>query len=360
MREPIRFGLSGFDYGHQLAFATALRDHPEAEIAGVADAPGDSPQAQDRARNLAEDAGAPRYEDPDALIEAQSPDAVSVCLPPARNPEFVAEMASRGIHVMSEKPPAADLAGAERIVEAVREGGIRFTFGYHAARFARPVSRAIGAVRAGEVGEVRVLNATHLQVKGPRFTISVEEARRRKEAGEPSVGELANFGGYVFLALSAYAGAPATDVYCEQDAFFYESYRIAEIEDLSVVSLQYANGVVATCVIGRTPTKSLPTTDVRHEIIGSGGVLHVNSLDERIFVYGEFEDGDEFERGGFDTPGFGPESWRLYVDDFVRAIIDERDPELTAEDALEFQRTLEAVYQSAATGQPQSCGEVDA
>ena len=40
------------------------------------------------------------------------------------------------------------------------------------------------------------------------------------------------------------------------------------------------------------------------------------------------------------------------MDDFLRAIIDDRDPELTAEDALEFQRTLEAAYESAATGQP--------
>jgi predicted dehydrogenase len=329
--DSIRCALIGFDYGHQSAFGTALKDDPKAQIVGVADMPDAPEEAVARGRDFAELCGAAYFDEPWALMEAEAPDAVSLCLPPERNPQIVAEMAARGVHVMSEKPPAPDLAGTEAIVRAVRDAGIRFTFGFHASRFARPVSRAIGRVRGGHVGDVRVLNGTHLQVKGPRYTISVEEARRRGEAGEPSVGELANFGGYIFLAFSAYADAPVTSVYCEQDAFSYESYRIAEIEDLSVVSLEYANGVVATCVIGRTTTKSLPTTDVRHEIIGSGGVLHVNAMSERIFVYGEFEDGDQFNRGGFDTPTYGPESWRLYVDDFLRAIIDDRDPELTAE-----------------------------
>ncbi len=350
MSERIRCAVIGFDYGHQGAFATALMDNPNAEIVGVGDMPDAPEEAVDRGTTLSQRCGVPYFDDPWALMDAVEPGAVSLCLPPERNPEVVVEMAARGVHVMSEKPPAVDIAGTQSIAEAVRDAGIRFTFGYHASRFARPVARAIGQVRGGEVGQVRVLNGTHLQVKGPRYTISIEEAKRRREAGEPSVGELANFGGYIFLAFSAYADAPVSSVYCEQDAFFYESYQIAEIEDLSVISLEYANGAVGTCVVGRTTTKSMPTTDVRHEVIGSDGVLHVNAMDERIFVYGEFEDTDEFNRGGFDTPTYGPESWRLYADDFIRAIIDDRDPELTAEDALEFQRTLEAAYESAATG----------
>lgn len=349
MRDPIRCALIGFDYGHQGAFATALLDHPNAQIVGVAE-PGASEAARARAREFAERCGVRCYDDPWALMDAETPKAVSLCLPPERNPAVVAEMAARGVHVLSEKPPAADLAGAELIADTVRETGIRFTFGFHAARFAPSVARAIGAVRGGRVGEVRVLSGMYLQVKGPRYTISVEEARRRVEAEEPSVGELANFGGYVFLAFSAFAGAPVRSVYCEQNAFFYDSYRIAGIEDLAVVSLEYVNGVVATCVIGRTPTKSLPNADVRFEVIGSEGVLHVNSLAERIFVYGDFSDGDQFDRGGFEAPTYGPQSWRLYVDDFLCAILEGRDPELTAEDALEYQRTLEAAYESAATG----------
>ncbi len=350
---PLRCGIIGFDYGHQGAFAGSLANHPDAQIVGVADLPDAPPAARERGHEFAAGAGVPYFDDLAELLDAQAPEAVSLCLPPARNPEIVVELASHGVHVMSEKPVADDLTGARRIARAVREAGVAFTFGFHAARFAPPVARAIGAVRAGRIGEVRVLNATHLQPGGPRYTISVEEAERRKAAGEPSVGELANFGGYVFLAFTAYAGARATSVYCESDAFFYESYHIAGIEDMALVSLAYETGAVASAIIGRTTTKSMPTTDVHHEIIGSGGVLHVShGLGDRAFVYGPWREGDEFERGGFDTPRFGRPSHELYVDDFVRAIGEGRDPQLTVEDALDFHATLEAAYQSARAHRP--------
>jgi len=350
---PVRCGTIGFDYGHQGAFAGSLAKHPDAAIVGVADLPDASDEARRRGRDFARQCGAPHFDDWQALLDGEAPEAVSLCAPPSRNPEIVAEMCARGVHVMSEKPVADGLDGARRIASAVCEAGVKFTFGFHAARFAMPVARAIGAVRAGRVGEVRLLNGTHLQVKGPRYTISVEEAERRRATGEPSVGELANHGGYVFLAFTAYAEARATSVYCESDAFFYESYRIAGIEDMALVSLEYDNGVVGTAVIGRTTTKSMPTTDVRHEIIGSEGVLHVNhGLGDRAFVYGEFEDIDPYTHGGFDTPTFGAPSHELYVDDFVRAIRDDREPELTVADAVEFHATLEAAYESARTHRP--------
>jgi len=353
MADPIRFGIIGFDFGHQGAFATSLAKHTDAAIAGVADLPDASEAARQRGREFAASAGTPYFDDFAELLDAEAPAAVSLCLPPARNAEVVAELCARGVHVMSEKPVAEDLDGARRIAAAVRAAGVRFTFGFHAARFAPPVARAIGAVRAGRVGTVRVLNGTHLQTKGPRYTISVEEAKRRRAAGEPSVGELANHGGYVFLAFTAYIGARATSVYCESDACFYESYRIAGIEDMALVSLQYEGGAVATAVIGRTTTKSLPATDVRHEVIGSEGVLHVtHGLSDRAFVYGPWREGDEYERGGFETPAFGRPSYELYLEDFVCAITEGRDPELTVEDAVDFHATLEAAYESARTHQP--------
>jgi predicted dehydrogenase len=353
-RRWLRCGIVGFEFGHQAAFAGALASRPEVQIAAVADLPDAADEARERGRSWAKQHGAPYYDSHQDLLEAEELDLVSLCLPPLRNPEVVEQACARGLHVMSEKPISADTAGAERIAAAVRAAGIRFTFGFHAARFARPIARAISAVRSGAVGEVRVLNCTWLQTRGPRYTISVEEARRRRAAGEPSVGELANHGGYVFLAFKALAGAPVSSVYAESDAFFYESYRIAEIDDMSLVTVEYHNGVVATAIIGRTTTQSLPTTDVRFEVIGSEGALHVgHGLGDRVFLYGDFRDGDDpHDRGGFETPTFGPPSYQLYVADFVEAILQDREPELTIEDALDYHAFLAAAHQSARAHRP--------
>lgn len=350
----LRCGIVGFDFGHQGAFAGALDALPEVAIVGVSDLADASDEARQRGRQWAEQHDAPYHDAYRELLEVGELDLVSLCLPPEKTPDIVEETCACGLHVMSEKPISVDTAGAERIAQAVRDAGVKFTFGFHAARFPGPINRAISQARSDAVGEVRVLNGTWLQSKGPRYTISVEEARRRKAAGEPCVGELANFGGYVFLAFKALAGAPVKSVYAESDAFFYESYRIAEVDDMSLVTLEYENGVVGTAIIGRTTTQSISGTDVRFEVIGSEGVLHVNyGLGDRMFVYGDFRDGDDpYDRGGFETQTFGRASHELYVADFVRAILEDREPELTIEDALDYDAFLAAALQSARTHQP--------
>ncbi|MCD6360633.1 MAG: Gfo/Idh/MocA family oxidoreductase [Armatimonadetes bacterium] len=357
MSEPLRCGIVGFDFGHQGAFAGSLAKMPEVTIAGAADLPDAPDEARARGREFAQRCGAPYFEDYADLLAAEDLDMVSLCISPARNPDLVEEMCARGIHVMSEKPVSADTAGVQRIAKAVRAAGVRFTFGFHAARFTPPVSRAVAQVRSGAVGQVRVLNGMFLQSKGPRYTIPVEEARRRRAAGEPSVGELANFGGYVFLAMRALAGAPVRSVYAETDAFFYESYRIAGIEDMALVTLEFKSGAVGTVIVGRTTTKSLPNADVRYEVIGSEGVLHVDfAHGDRMFVWGDYRDDDGYERGGLDMMNFSPPSYELYCADFVRAIIEGREPELTVDDALEFDAFLSAAYESARTHRPVALG----
>ncbi len=353
MSERLRCGIIGFEYGHQGAFAGAFAGMPDVEIAGVADLPDCSEMARARGMEFARAQCVeyvPGYAD---LLEAGEPDFVSLCIPPGKNPEVVEQMCSRGIHVMSEKPISPDSEGAERIAAAVRGAGVKFTFGFHAARFTQPVMRAIEQVRGGAIGDVRVLNGMLLQCKGPRYTISEDEARRRKAAGEPSVGELANFGGYVFLAMRAFAGAPVCSVYAETDTLFYESYRIAGIEDMALVSIEFENGVVGTAVVGRTPTKSLPYADSRYEVIGSEGVLHVDfAHGDRLFLWGEYRDDDEYERGGLDMVSISPPSHELYCRDFVDAIRDNREPGLTIDDALEFEAFLAAAYRSARAHEP--------
>lgn len=353
MSEKLRCGIIGFEYGHQGAFAGALARMADVAVVGVADLCDASEVARSRGCEFAQIQGVPYMADYGELLEAGGLDCVSLCISPEANPQVVEQTCARGIHVMSEKPISADRKGAERIAAAVRTAGVKFTFGFHAARFTQPVMRALEQVRNGAVGQVRVLTGMLLQCKGPRFTITEDEARRRRDAGEASVGELANFGGYVFLAMRAFAGAPLRSVYAETDAFFYESYRIAGIEDMALVSMEFVNGVVGTAVVGRTPTKSLPNADSRYEIIGSDGVLHVDfAHGERFFLWGDYRDDGEYERWGFDMVSISPPSHELYCRDFVDAIRDGREPGLTVDDALEYEAFLSAAYESARAHEP--------
>ncbi|GAB3615119.1 Gfo/Idh/MocA family protein [Humibacter ginsengisoli] len=62
----------------------------------------------------------------DEMLEAADLDIVHLCSPPGLHKEQAIAALRRGIHVLSEKPPALSLAELDEIAEAEREGGAWF------------------------------------------------------------------------------------------------------------------------------------------------------------------------------------------------------------------------------------------
>ena len=120
----MRFGVLGTGFWARETHAAGLAAHPAAELVGV--------WGRDLAKAKA--AGArfdvAGYDDLDALLAEC--DAVSVALPPDVQVEVAARAAAAGKDLLLEKPIALDVAGADRLVTAVRDAGVAsvvfFTF----------------------------------------------------------------------------------------------------------------------------------------------------------------------------------------------------------------------------------------
>ena len=70
-------------------------------------------------------ASAPRlYQDYCELLSAERLDIAIVCPENARHSEVAEAAAERGVHIVTEKPMAANLAEAERMAAAARKGGV--------------------------------------------------------------------------------------------------------------------------------------------------------------------------------------------------------------------------------------------
>ncbi|MBS0563833.1 MAG: Gfo/Idh/MocA family oxidoreductase [Proteobacteria bacterium] len=126
-----------------------VRANPRCTLAAVMDL------AADKAAALA--GGAPAFSDLDRFLD-QKMDAVIISTPShVREPLCLAAFA-RGLHVLSEKPLAQNLASARRIVEAARAAkrhlGGGFNMRYYPA-FAH-VKDVVASGRIGEVDHVRV------------------------------------------------------------------------------------------------------------------------------------------------------------------------------------------------------------
>jgi len=106
-----------FDHMHMGDLLRMCAGHPGVEIAGICDAEPARMQAA-----IASFALPPErvFTDPDRCLEATRPDFVILCPATARHAEYVELAARHRVHVLVEKPFAATLGEADRMIAAAR------------------------------------------------------------------------------------------------------------------------------------------------------------------------------------------------------------------------------------------------
>jgi predicted dehydrogenase len=94
---------------------------PEVEMAAIYN------RTEDKARAMMAQYGVPRYYgDWRDMIDRERPDFVDIITPPETHEEMCAYAASRGVHIVCQKPLAPDFETSRRIVETARAAGVRF------------------------------------------------------------------------------------------------------------------------------------------------------------------------------------------------------------------------------------------
>jgi predicted dehydrogenase len=125
----VRFGVLGTGFWAEKVHAAALAGHPSAELVGV--------WGRDlaKAKAVGAEFDVPGFADVDELLSQV--DAVTIALPPSVQASLAARAAAAGKHLLLEKPIALDVAGADRVVAAVRAAGVAsvvfFTFRFQPA-----------------------------------------------------------------------------------------------------------------------------------------------------------------------------------------------------------------------------------
>jgi glucose-fructose oxidoreductase len=107
-----------FDHMHMGDLLRQCHEHPEIEIAGICD---DQPG---RMQAAIANFGIPAsrvFTDPQRCLAATEPDFVILCPATARHAEYVELVAPYRVHLLLEKPFAATLAEADRMIAAARK-----------------------------------------------------------------------------------------------------------------------------------------------------------------------------------------------------------------------------------------------
>jgi len=126
---------------HARVFGT----RPDVELCGIVARRPETAQA--RARQWSTRA----YTDIDAMLAAESPDLVSVCLPNEGHVEPTSQLIRAGVALLVEKPLAFTLAEADRLVAEAADRNLFVGINFN-HRYAKAVQLAKQAIDAGRLG----------------------------------------------------------------------------------------------------------------------------------------------------------------------------------------------------------------
>src|SRR5687767_12969580 len=122
-----------FDHMHMGDNLRMAFDHPQAEIVGICD---EQPQRMQKAIG---NFGIPAdrvFTDYRKCLEQTRPDLVILCPATAKHGEWTEKVAPFDVHILMEKPFAASLAEADRMIAAMRKTGKQLAINWPLAWYA--------------------------------------------------------------------------------------------------------------------------------------------------------------------------------------------------------------------------------
>jgi predicted dehydrogenase len=172
------------------------------------------------------------------MLEKQKPDLVHVCTPPAAHVDAVVECLQAGAWVLVEKPPVLSLAEYDLIERAERPGGPYASVVYQ-HRFGSGALRLARQAAAGQLGRPMVAQCVTAWYRDAAYYRVPWRGTWAGEGGGPTMGH----GIHQMDLLLAILGD-----WAEVRAMAGRLDRAVETEDVSLASVRFASGALASVV----------------------------------------------------------------------------------------------------------------
>jgi len=295
---------------------------------------------------VAEEYGAEQAASINELLETDV-DAIYVATPANVHAEQARACAEAGKHVLCEKPLGMTVAEAEGMIELCRQKGIKLGCAFM-MRFVAQHQSALRLINEGRLGRP-VYARAQLSCWYPPI-----EGAWRQNPATGGGGSLIDMGGHCIDLLEMFFGRIAR-VSC----FINNSVHAYKSEDSATAMLFFENGALATvdtffCIPDNSSKNVL-------ELYGSkGSILADGTIGQgpagRMVAFIE-RDGKDYNAQQARTAAEGlkiePEPVNTYqaeIEEFSRAILDDREPTISGQLGLRSQKILTACYESARLG----------
>jgi UDP-N-acetyl-2-amino-2-deoxyglucuronate dehydrogenase len=344
----VRFGLIGCGAIHG-THAQALANIEGAKLEALYDTD------HEKACAAAEKLGVPVKKSLGKLFD--SVDAVCLCVPSGLHSKIGIQAAKAGKHVVCEKPIDVSLKAAQSLVETARSAGVKLTvISQH--RFANDIRRLRETVQTGGLGKLIEGDA---YIKWYRTQAYYDSAAWRGTWALDGGGCLMNQGvHYVDMIQWIMGGVKSVQAMTRTVA------HSIEVEDVAASLVEFKNGAIGVI---QGSTSFFPGLAERLEVHGTYGSVVLEGDRSKVWQIDPdaANDGSPYGRGvsaqptpnvhshgqsasaggASDPSALWTEQHRLQLEDFTRAVQDEREPFISGEEALEPLKVILAIYRSA-------------
>jgi predicted dehydrogenase len=353
--DKVRLALVGCGkVGH--IHANALREVPEAQLVAACDS------SRERTDAFAAQYGARGFADLASMFREVRPEAVLICTPHPVHAAPAIQAATDGVHVLVEKPMAANLQDCDAMLAAARQAGVQLGV-ISQRRWYEPVARMKAAIDAGKIGRPVLGVFIMYSWRDPGYYQS--DPWRGQWASEGG-GVLVNQSPHQFDLLRWFMGPIA-----EISGYWANlNHPTIEVDDTAVAVIRFQNGGLGSIV---TSVSQKPGIYTKVHIHGSNGAsIGVETDRGATFIAGmtaiqepplndlwtiageehllaEFQKEDRVRFGELDAT---THYHALQIQDFCRAIRESRAPLVTGEDGRAVVEMFTAIYRSNAEGRP--------
>jgi predicted dehydrogenase len=257
-----------------------------------------------------------------------------------------------GVPVIVEKPIGDTVEGATGLVEAGETAGVPVLTGHH-RNYSPIMAKARGIVESGVLGQIVAVVGTALLYK-PDDYFDAGGGWRRKPGGGPILINLSHEVNNLLSLVGDIARVSAVTT---------NATRGFPVEDTAAMVFTFANGALGTFVLSDTAASarsweqtsrentSYPTYEDEdcYHIAGTTGSLSVPTMRLKVFPrtrswWEPFDSSTvELERS---------DPLANQIEHFAAVIRGEAEPICSGRDGLKTMQVLEAVVESARTGQP--------
>ncbi len=262
----------------------------------------------------------------------QEVDAVYICTPNSEHAEYAVRAAKAGKHVLCEKPLAVTQEECHRMIKAAKQNNIKIMTAYR-LHFEPLFLEVLDIVRSGKIGEPRFFSSNFSMHAKPGGI------RTQRELGG---GTLYDLGIYCINTARLMFGAEPTEV----QAVSIDGARsnMPEIDEMTSAIMKFDGDRLATFT---TSFNANGVSDFR--VTGTDGNVHAEPAYEYAEALGYTLTVGENERK---KKGRRRDQFAAEISYFSDCIMNGKDPEPSAEEGCWDVRVVNALYQSAETGQP--------